>query len=193
MTVLSSRPGWSIKWDYPGSKSQEIKQNKTKQKTLKSNHFITISNRDTKVNDFRVNAKFLTVNAPLLYYMNFLHFAFHCRIPKPPIVQTFFLNYHIIASSLNQSQSLRSSQDSVWLSFLYQSTECMRWEKPIDVMCHYIVKEETYPSLGNSCLISTWWWLRSSAVFELKTWKTHQYNYVGCYKICLKLMSQWSA
>lgn len=110
-----------------------------------------------------------------------------------PLFRHFFLNYHIIASSLNQSQSLRSSQDSVWLSFLYQSTECMRWEKPIDVMCHYIVKEETYPSLGNSCLISTWWWLRSSAVFELKTWKTHQYNYVGCYKICLKLMSQWSA
>lgn len=29
----------------------------------------------------------------------------------------------------------------------------------------------TYPSLGKLCLISTWWWLSSSAVFELNTFK----------------------
>lgn len=29
----------------------------------------------------------------------------------------------------------------------------------------------SHPSLGKLCLISTWWWLRSSAVFELNTFK----------------------
>lgn len=29
----------------------------------------------------------------------------------------------------------------------------------------------THPSFGKLCLISTWWWLRSSAVFELNTLK----------------------
>ena len=29
----------------------------------------------------------------------------------------------------------------------------------------------TYPSFGKLCLISTWWWLRSSAVLELNTFR----------------------
>lgn len=33
------------------------------------------------------------------------------------------------------------------------------------------MRDRPYPSLGKSCLISTWWWLSSAAVLELNTWK----------------------
>lgn len=35
-----------------------------------------------------------------------------------------------------------------------------------------------HPSLGKLCLISTWWWLRSSAVFELNTFKHETQSFI---------------
>lgn len=45
----------------------------------------------------------------------------------------------------------------------------MNWQVLIKLIQWYYDVERTHPSLGKLWLISTWWWLNSSAVFALNT------------------------